>query len=217
VRYRLGKLFVSVWSLVASACAAVPVASAVQSGPAHLPAAVVLVVPPAIRFQRVQDEVEVALPEAGRVAYEAKLMAAARAAVERSGLAMASLSRDPDMESAFSALRASELRLARGLTNDATLTAMLRLATGNPDVAVLVHALEATVGPGGTWNAWSGAITSSMSRSAFRAALVMCSSGKVLWAQQVELRDLPAVDASTFQDALTTLYASFPRKAVSRP
>jgi len=106
---------VSVWSLVASACAAVPVASTAQSGPAHLSAAAaVLVVPPAIRFQRVQDEVDVAPSEAGRVAYEAKLMAAAGAAVERSGLAMASLSRDPNMESALSALRSPRIRAAPG-------------------------------------------------------------------------------------------------------
>jgi hypothetical protein len=208
---------VSVLSLVASGCAAAPVTSTVKSGPERLSVSAVLVVRPAIRFQRVEDDVEVTMPEEGRRAYEAKLLVAAGVAVERSGLALASLSGDPDTDSALSVLHASELRLARGLTNDATLAAMRRLAGRNPDVAVLVHAFEATVGPGGTWNAWSGAITSSMSRSAFRAALVMCSSGEVLWAQQVQLRDLPAVDASPFQDALTALYASFPRKVVSRP
>ena len=199
------------------ACAGAPVASSATPGPPELPPLAVIVLKPAIRFQQVQDESEMAVPPEARAAFEVKLLGAAVRAVEGSGQAMASLPADAETAATLAPLVAAGPRLARGLPRDDALAAMRRLAAASRDSAVLAHSLEASVGSGGTWNPYSGAITSSMSRTVIRAALVRCSSGEVLWSQQVQLRDLPSVASTGLDETLTALYASFPRKAVKAP
>lgn len=197
--------------LLASGCASAPVAPERERGPDIVSASEVLLLRPIVRYERVHDEAEVKITEEARRAIEQKMLGAARDTAMKGGFAEVALPEGPDAGSA-DALVAFEARLARGIPNEAALAALRQIGQTRPGAAVLAHSLEATVGPSGSYNPMSGAITSGMSRLSFHAALLSCSDGKVLWSHYVLLRDLPGAENPEFAEALSMLYEGFPRK-----
>jgi len=70
--------------------------------------------------------------------------------------------------------------------------------------------LYVKVGQSGTWNAYSGAITSSNSSSLLKVSLVQCN-GEVLWKNQVLLRQIPNLNDEKFKESLDILYSTLPK------
>jgi hypothetical protein len=91
------------------------------------------------------------------------------------------------------------------------------LAATNVLVAVLVQYVRVKVGPSGTWDPNSGAITSGASSSHFRAALLECQTGRGLWQNSVLLRKLPDPSASDFNKVLTVLYSTLNPQNKNKP
>jgi hypothetical protein len=59
---------------------------------------------------------------------------------------------------------------------------------GSEGALVLSIAIDSVEGPGGSWNAWSGAITSSHQRTDISLAITEPGSAAALWRSQTRLR-----------------------------
>lgn len=70
----------------------------------------------------------------------------------------------------------------------------------------LVLDLKVKVGTGSSWNPVSGAISSKNHISRLRAVLIDVSEGRVLWRNEVQLRDLPSPNKKNFLDAIQQLF-----------
>jgi hypothetical protein len=82
------------------------------------------------------------------------------------------------------------------------------LAATNGSVAVLAEYVRVKVGPNGTWDPNSGAITSGASSSYFRAALLDARTGRKLWENSVLLREVVKPDSSRFQTIVPLLFST---------
>lgn len=71
---------------------------------------------------------------------------------------------------------------------------------------ILVLDLKVKVGTGGSWDPYSGAITSKNHNSRLRAVIIDGSEGKVLWRNEVQLRDIPSPNKKNFLDAIQILF-----------
>ena len=91
------------------------------------------------------------------------------------------------------------------------------LASTNESVAVLAQYVRVKVGPHGTWNPNSGAITSGASSSYFRAALLDCQTGRLLWENSVLLRELPVPNSGNFNKVLPLLYSTLNPQNENKP
>ena len=60
-----------------------------------------------------------------------------------------------------------------------------KLAALPDDYLLLVQFVRVKQGPGGSWNPYSGAITSGMSTTSFQAALISTRTGQVAWKNEV--------------------------------
>jgi len=103
---------------------------------------------------------------------------------------------------------ASANRLTRAHPDPAALQLVRELGTPGQPVVVLAQFLRVKRGPSGTWDPNSGAITSNGSSSQFRATLLDCQTGRVLWQNSVELRKVPVVDSGDFKKAMSLLYST---------
>jgi len=75
-------------------------------------------------------------------------------------------------------------KLIRGIPSDEFKEALRAIAAEGQYDAVFAQDAQLKIGPGGSWNAWSGAITSDMSSLVLRAALINCATGENLWKAQ---------------------------------
>lgn len=91
------------------------------------------------------------------------------------------------------------------------------LAATNQSVAVLAQYVRVKVGPSGTWDPNSGAITSHASSSHFRAVLLDCQTGRRLWENSVLLRKVPDPNSGDFDKLVTLLYSTVNPQNKSKP
>jgi hypothetical protein len=100
-------------------------------------------------------------------------------------------------------------RLARGEVNEEATGELVRLAAFDEQSAILVQFLWVKSGPMGSWSPITGQITSSMSSTLVRSALVSSKTGKVIWkGEQFVRKKLKPTDTG-FGKALTLLYLDF--------
>ena len=82
------------------------------------------------------------------------------------------------------------------------------LASTNESVAVLAQYVRIKVGPHGTWDPNSGAITSGASTSYFRATLLEAQTGRRLWGNSVLLREVAKPNNSNFKTTGSLLFSN---------
>ena len=71
---------------------------------------------------------------------------------------------------------------------------------------ILVLLLRVKVGSSGTWDPFSGAITSGSSYTRLKAVLVETKSGRSLWKNEVQLREIPKPDNPNYKKAVNLLF-----------
>lgn len=108
-------------------------------------------------------------------------------------------------------------RLARALPDSETALCLRELASTNRPTAALVQYVRAKIGPSGTWDPNTGAITSDPSSTQIRAALVDCQSGACLWENSVLLRKRADAAGSDLAKALNVLFANLNPPAIQKP
>lgn len=101
-------------------------------------------------------------------------------------------------------------RLARGDVNQEALDDFARLSAFDDKYAVLVQYLRIETGPRGSWNPYTGGITSSAASTLLQTALLSAKTGKVVWKNERLIRNkaLKPSDANLTK-ALMALYRYF--------
>jgi hypothetical protein len=83
------------------------------------------------------------------------------------------------------------------------------IAAGDSTRLVLIHHLRVKVGPGGFWDPFSGAIGNATSSTIVSAAVVECSTGRVIRRIETLVRRQPDPGSKPFVEALRSTYEKF--------
>jgi hypothetical protein len=198
------------------ACTTVPVTTSPTFQPAVEvpPETRILVISPLLRFESVQTEAVLPPSEYYGQAFEQQLIAWAKKEATARAFEVAEPA-SPDVVPAASAceqLTAQSNKLARGIVADEAKPSLDSIASVNANYAVLVQYLRVKIGPGGSWNSYTGEITSTMSNMLIDAALVSSRDGRVLWKNEVLLRNLAMPNSKEFMQSLSLIYKTFIKK-----
>jgi hypothetical protein len=206
-------------ALAAWLAGSIAVVCAAQDAAAQTPLpaeAVVVVLDPALRFERIADDAAIAVPPGVQQRFKAALSAPARQELERRGVTVAPVASLDDDADTLAALHGLAARLSRGQVTAEARALLAQLAEHHQHVVVLAQYLRVKEGPGGAWDMWTGAIKSSASSAELRAALIAGATGAVLSLDAVVHRGRPRPEDEGFQKAAQRLFASLtggaPRK-----
>jgi hypothetical protein len=104
-------------------------------------------------------------------------------------------------------------RLARGIVNEEARAILNDLATVTGNSAVLVQFMRIKTGPSGSWNPWTGQITSGMSSTVLQVSLISCQTGQVLWKNESVTRKVYRSNDPNFAKWLATVYQTLQRQS----
>ena len=166
--------------------------------------AVLLILNPLLRFERVADEAEFHVPAPEAQKFKASLTQAARYAVETIHLKPEDAGERAN--DSVSAIESLSSRLARGHVTDEARPLLADLARAREPTLILAQFFRVKEGPGGAWDPSTGAIRSSTSGAELHAALIDCVSGDVLWRSAMVIRKRPRPDDRRFQEELTRFF-----------
>jgi len=142
--------------------------------------------------------------------FEAVLMNAAKARLNGQGYTLLPIEsvQDPSVSAWLGQLEPLTSRLAHGAINDDAQEILSRFATLPEGYLIFVQFMELKEGPGGSWNPNTGGITSAMSSTLVRAALISTRAGRVIWKGEDLERKLYRSDDAKFAKALDQLYST---------
>jgi len=215
VRYRsLSLLFLSIMLL--SSCGTIPPKSTFLNSASNLKVGsddTIVILRPLLKFERIHDEAVISAADYDGDAIETSLVTMAKNIIGSRDIALTNFKgRNEDESGINKKLISSIPKLSRGIVNNVNGDLIKSVATIDAHITVLVSYVRVKVGSDGSWNANSGAITSSNSKTILHAALIQCATGKVLWMDQVLLREVPQISSSRFSEALELLFLKFPQK-----
>jgi hypothetical protein len=107
---------------------------------------------------------------------------------------------------------ASSAALFKAFPGDQTVNAVKDFGRETGVGAILLLACEVKVGTLGTWNSYSGAITSKNDRTIFKSVLINTADGSKLWSNDVQLRKLPQLGTRDFTDAINSIFTNLKLK-----
>jgi len=173
----------------------------------------VLILKPMLKFERIHDESVIPASEYDGNAIEIEVINVTKNMISSRNIALADIQSDDISEDKiFDQLNTGIPKLARGVVKDEASVLLKSIATNEPNISILVSYFRVKVGSDGSWDPNSGAIRSSNSKVILNAALIQCATGKVLWLDQVLLREIPKLSSPEFYDALDLLFMHFPQK-----
>jgi hypothetical protein len=174
-----------------------------------LPAdAVLLLLDPLVRFERVVDEAELHVTPAEEQGFKAALSAAARRAFETVAIRPQPEDAGEQWAKSIAGAEALSSRLARGQVTDDARPWLTDLEKTRQHTFILAQYFKVKEGQRGSWDPYSGAIRSSTTGAELHAALISCASGDVLWRNAIVIRNRPRPDDRRFQDALARFFAT---------
>lgn len=146
--------------------------------------------------------------DSGSVPFESVLTNAANSELNARGYTLVTPEslQDPNAIDLLKQLQPLTSRLARGVINDEGQQILNKLGTLPRDYLIFVQFLKVREGPGGSWNAWSGSITSSMSSMLLQTALISTRTGKVTWKNEVLERKVFRADDPNFAKYVNSSY-----------
>jgi hypothetical protein len=174
----------------------------------------ILTLRPFLKFEKMENEEILPASDFQGDAIERIVLTAATDAIESRKIVKVDCQTQEEMEIAelCNQLHSISPRLSKGRINDKAKVLLKQLASLKEHHAVLAHLVRVKVGPGTFYNPWSGLIHSSMSHTLLRASLIHCKSGRVLWKNQVLLREFPKIESPEFTESLKLLYQHFPKR-----
>jgi hypothetical protein len=112
----------------------------------------------------------------------------------------------PDLARLAGELSAGSDQLLRAAPPAGLLAELRAFGGGETNTAVLVQCLKTKIGPRGSWDPNTGAITSTMHSGHLRAAILDCQTGRALWRNEFYLREIPRVESKHYRQAVNSLY-----------
>jgi hypothetical protein len=171
----------------------------------------IIVVQPAVRFEDVRSLLAVPVSDESEI--DRLLIAEAKTAVGSKAIVLDADKLEPQANEECVRLHDLGSRLARGDLNEDASASLARLAALDPQYAVFVQFIRVKTGPGKSWNAWTGAITSSSASTLMQAAVLSGNGGRVLWKGERLIRNKALKPASPeFAKELALLYKGFELK-----
>lgn len=175
-----------------------------------------IIVPPRVRYESLHDEAPLDAAAFGGKSVEIVLRSESRSWLRNNNVSVQTVGIDGTEEEATNSvvhtIHQQAPKLSRG-TIDASSREALRMLGGNETgSAVMINFVNVKVGTTGSWDSNSGAITAPNSRSVFRAALIDCATGEVLWRNEVLLREVPVTTNKRFAETMDLLYSNLPYK-----
>jgi hypothetical protein len=174
----------------------------------------ILIIPPCLKFESIQDEKPLKVSDYNGDAIENQMIAVAQQALNSKGFAAHdlktySLSSTPETDDRF---RSISPKLSQGVVSDGDKLYMKQLASSDDRLSVLVSYIKVKVGTGAAWNPITGWIRTANSSCFLHSALIHCTTGQVLWKNQIFLRELPQIESESFSDSLELLYKTLPKR-----
>jgi hypothetical protein len=74
---------------------------------------------------------------------------------------------------------------------------------------LLIFKCDVKIGTGGSWNSYSGQITSSNNRTIFKSVLIDTSNGSKIWSNSAQLRKLPNYKDLNFEKEINSIFENF--------
>jgi hypothetical protein len=174
----------------------------------------VIILEPVVRFENIKDESVPPDYAGANGVFVNRLVDTAKNEVEsrKLGVAKPEAFTEPSTAEQCKQLEPLSSRLARGIVNDEAKEILSRLAAINDRDVLLVQSMRVKLGPGRSWDQFTGAITSAMNSTVLHAALVSCKTGQVLWKNEVLVRKVMKPDSPAFIKTLGLLYQTLELK-----
>lgn len=176
----------------------------------------IIVLPPKLTYEQLRDERVLDAASFEGSSIQADMREAARSVLTRKGFGLTdTLSTGGDPSETTRRLHALEaaaesLGSPRGVP---VLSDTLKaLGADDEHLAVLATYVRVKVGQAGTWNSMTGAITSASHSARMRAAIVECRTARILWKNEVLLREIPRVDSAHYREAVQALFNDVQKK-----
>ena len=189
-----------------------PFAVRAQETPDKAPAKAetkVIVLQPLIEFEALQANARNRVGQSGASEnFEAKLLSTATETITARKLTAVAPEtfRNSVAGERLKQLQPLSSRLARGIVNEEAKAILIDLAALTEGSTVLVQSLKIKTGPGGSWDPWTGQITSAMSSTILQVALISCQTGQVLWKNESVARKVYRADDPKFAKWLEMVY-----------
>lgn len=172
----------------------------------------VVVLPPSLAFEKLQDETPLDPAKFGGPELAKQLMEAGEQNLRSKGFGiLASADYHPQTASSVEKLIPMTGRIARGSLTESTHAAMAELAgSGQGPVLLFAQFLRIRVGSkSGYWNPVSGAIGSGQVETVLAAALVDPTNGTIVWKNEILVRKILAPGSRDLTEAMSALYAAW--------
>lgn len=172
------------WVVMVSGCDPTPISRAtiIPVASAVAPTKTVVILPPLVTFQRIEDESPLPAADYKADDIETSLLTAATKSLSSHNSSLIDCSRvaPAEVTEICRELGRYAPQLARGAVREDARPLLHRLAGNIGGATVLAHSLLGKVGPGAYWDPNTGAIRSGISSSVLRAALIDSENGQVL-------------------------------------
>jgi hypothetical protein len=155
--------------------------------------------PPTLHYESIQTEATLSASDYQGAEVGNLLQNESKAALEQKGFQVY-------LKEKVVPIHNRQLDLFRPVIPEDLLAGLHTIGGSSSSLNILVLDLKVKVGEGGSWDAYSGAITSKNHYAKLRAILIDASEGKVLWRNEVQLRDLPKPGKKNFSQAIQTLF-----------
>jgi hypothetical protein len=198
--------------VVVLAVAVIPIVAMAQGSATNdAPKPRVVVLPPSLVFEKLQDESPLDAAKFGGPELAKQLMEAGEQNLRNKGLGiLASTDYLPQTADSVGKLIPMTGRIARGSLTEASRAAMADLAgSGQGPTLLFAQFLRIRVGSkNGYWNPINGAIGSGQLETVLAAALVDPANGTIVWKNEVLVRKILAPGSRDLTEALSALYAA---------
>lgn len=170
----------------------------------------IIVMPAILRYMSISNDIP--LPQATYKGEEAGafLLSYSTEILSKEGFtvlnAKALSDEDSKFKTMYNKILGERINLFRSSSNTDLVNDLKALAVSLNDTNILVLLLRVKVGPSGTWDPFSGAITSGSSYTRLKALLVEIKTGRSLWKNEVQLREIPDPESSNYKKAVSLLF-----------
>ncbi len=203
----MGGGLVVVAALLVTGCSSSPKVVAPQSQLQSLnqlrPGLSVCVLSPLLTYEAVSTAQSIDASRLGGHEVEADLIQAASDALTACGCKVQRMTETSDSGLDLSS---ESDDLLRAVKSQSTLERLRAFGKGSSVDAVLIQFFKVKLGPSGSWDPWSGTITSAMNSSHLRAAVIEASNKAALWQGSVYLREIPRIEDKHYRRAVELLY-----------
>jgi hypothetical protein len=114
-----------------------------------------------------------------------------------------------NMAMAFQTASGSNHHLAQGLITGLSRNALFQLSGGNQGVVVSATHLSIQLGPVGTYNSYSGAITGNAGKAVLYSSVFLAATSNTLWQDTVIQRELGIMDDLRLEESIQVLWGTW--------